>query len=163
MSGTTVALPHEILEPKSAADLARAISLLSEGLLTPQEFAATSGVDVSDISLYLTNSIVLAEVQKCTIKLRTSGEAARLEAARHAREAVNVAADIMRDPDMHASSRLNAATFIAKVSGTERPRSDSNDAGERHTITINIGNNQPPLFVDSGIRTFTPDDSGDTQ
>ena len=50
---------------------------------------------------------------------------------------------------MHASNRLNAATLIAKVSGTERPPADAARANEKHTITINIGGERPPIVIEA--------------
>ena len=137
--------------------LIRAIALLSEELIEPHEFTAlTCGVNVASVPTVLRHPAMLAEVQKAALQLRTSGEVARLEAARHAREAVQIAASIMRDPDMLASNRLNAATFIAKASGTERPPTDAGRANERHTITINIGGDRPPIIVESGDSNSVP-------
>lgn len=101
------------------------------------------------IAVLLQSEPMLDAVRRATTELRVSGESARLEAARHAREAVQVAASIMRDPEMLASNRLNAATFIAKVSGTERPPVDAGRAAEKHTITINIGGDRPRIIVES--------------
>lgn len=128
---------------------ARAIALLSEGLIEPYELVALTGITEDTIPALLQSDVMLDEVRRATTELRVSGEAARLEAARHAREAVQVAATIMRDPEMLASNRLNAATFIAKVSGTERPPADAGRANEKHTITINIGGDRPPIVVKS--------------
>lgn len=128
---------------------ARAIALLSEGLIEPYELAALTGLTEDTIPALLQSDAMLDEVRRATTDLRVSGESTRLEAARHAREAVQVAASIMRDPEMLASNRLNAATFIAKVSGTERPPADAGRANEKHTITINIGGDRPPIVVKS--------------
>jgi hypothetical protein len=132
-----------------APDVAHAIALLSEGLLSESEFRAISGVEVRDVPQRLADIATLVQVQRASLRLRNSGTLARLEAARHAREAVNVAAGIMRDPDMHPSTRLNAATFIAKASGTERPPLDSDQSRERHTVVINIGGDRPPVVISS--------------
>ena len=134
---------------KSGPKTAHAIALLSEGLIEPFELMALCGVEENMIPAILQSALMLNEVRRATTQLRVSGEAARLEAARHAREAVQVAASIMRDPEMLASNRLNAATFIAKVSGTERPAVDDDRTTERHSITINIGGDRPPIVVDS--------------
>jgi hypothetical protein len=134
---------------KSRHKAAHAIALLSEGLIEPYELMALCGIEENMIPTLLQSECMLAEVRRATTDLRVSGEAARLEAARCAREAVQVAASIMRDPEMLASNRLNAATFIAKVSGTERPPVDAGRAAEKHTITINIGGDRPPIIVQS--------------
>jgi hypothetical protein len=136
-------------EHKSRHKAARAIALLSEGLIEPYELMALGGIEESMIAVLLQSEPMLDEVRRATTELRVSGESARLEAARLAREAVQVAASIMRDPEMLASNRLNAATFIAKVSGTERPPIDAGRAAEKHTITINIGEDRPPIVVES--------------
>jgi hypothetical protein len=80
------------------------------------------------------------------MQMRNAGALARLEAARHAREAVQIAAQIMHDSDAHVSNRLNAATFIAKVSGTERA-APADEPSERFTITIHLGDN-PPVIIE---------------
>jgi hypothetical protein len=133
--------------PRDQAVVMRAIALLSEGLLSEAEFTAITGIQAPDLMIQLSDPLVLAGVQKAAIELRESGVLARLEAARHAREAVRIAAGIMRDPDVHPTARLNAATFVAKVSGTERPPSDSRDAQDRHSIVINIGEGRPPIVI----------------
>lgn len=104
---------------------------------------------MQDVPQRLTDAATLVGVQKAALQLRNSGALARLEAARHAREAVNIAAGIMRDADMHPATRLNAATFIAKASGTERPPQDANQGGERHTVVINIGADRAPVVISS--------------
>jgi hypothetical protein len=142
---STVVGTHE--RPRDQAVVMRAIALLSEGLLSEAEFTALTGIQVPDLMIQLADPLVLAGVQRAAIELRESGVIARLEAARHAREAVRIAADIMRDPDVHPTARLNAATFVAKVSGTERPASDSRDAQERHSIVINIGEGRPAIVI----------------
>jgi hypothetical protein len=134
-------------EAPSQSDVSRAIALLSEGLLTPGEFKASTSLGVQDVPRLLTDPAVLAEVQRHLLGFRHSGSLARLEAVRHAREAVRVAIEIMRDQGMHPSSRLNAATFVAKSAGTERPIEETGDSRERHRIIINIGG-KPPLIVE---------------
>lgn len=135
----------------AAADFARAVALLSEGLLNEAEFRAVTRVEVQDVPQRLTDAATLVAVQKASLRLRNSGALARLEAARHARDAVSIAAGIMRDTDLHPSTRLNAATFVAKASGTERPPAEAGQATERHTVVINIGGDRPPVVI-SGER-----------
>jgi len=147
----TTMLPAPVTDEhyKSRHKTARAIALLSEGLIEPYELTALGGIEENMIPALLRSALMLDEVRRATTELRVSGESARLEAARHAREAVQVAASIMRDPEMLASNRLNAATFIAKVSGTERPPVDAGRTSEKHTITINIGGDRPPIVVEA--------------
>lgn len=130
----------------SEQDITRAITLLLEGLLTESEFTALTGIDAQTVAQRLAITATLAEVQRTAMQMRNSGALARLEAAGHAREAVQVAAQIMRDPEAHVSNRLNAATFIAKVSGTERA-APADEPHEKFTITINLGD-QPPVMVE---------------
>lgn len=141
--------PGKAADVESAEEFARAVALLSEGLLNEPEFRAVAGVEVQDVPQRLTDAITLAAVQRASLQLRNSGTLARLEAARHARDAVSIAAGIMRDTDLHPSTRLNAATFVAKASGTERPLADAGQAAERHTVVINIGGDRPPVVISS--------------
>lgn len=131
------------------ADFARAVALLSEGLLNEAEFRAVTNVEIQDVPQRLTDAATLVAVQKASLRLRNSGALARLEAARHARDAVSIAAGIMRDTELHPSTRLNAATFVAKASGTERPPAEAGQAAERHTVVINIGGDRPPVIISS--------------
>lgn len=133
----------------SAEEFARAVALVSEGLLNEPEFRAVTGVDVQDVPQRLTDAITLVAVQRASLQLRNSGALARLEAARHARDAVSIAAGMMRDTDLHPSTRLNAATFVAKASGTERPPAEAGKTPERHTVVINIGGDRPPVVISS--------------
>jgi hypothetical protein len=124
--------------------------LLSDGLLTPEEFEADTALPVAQVPGLLDDPAVLAEVRRLRQVLRASGSLARLEAINHAREAVKIAALIMRDQEMHPSNRLNAATFIARAAGTERPAHESADP--RHgkvKITINIGGEKSPLIIEA--------------
>ena len=103
------------------SSLAQAVALMSEGLLTSTEFLATSGTHATAVPGLLQDPEFLNAVRVATVQLRVTGALARLEAARHAREAVQVAAAIMNDAEMHASQRLSAAGFIAKAAGTDTP------------------------------------------
>jgi hypothetical protein len=147
-SQTTIAA--ECTDPAPPAmserDFTRAIALMLEGLVTESEFTALTGFDAQTVAQRLANTAALAEVQRTAMQMRNSGALARLEAARHARDAVQVAAQIMQDPEAHVSNRLNAATFIAKVSGTERA-APVDEPHEKFTITINLGD-QPPVIVE---------------
>ena len=136
------------IKTASDEDIARAIALLSEGLLTQAEFHAMTGIDPERMPDYLTDSARLSAVQRASLQLRNSGAVARLEALRHSREAVQVAAQIMRDSEMHAPSRLSAATFIAKVAGTERPNIEQQQPAERRSITINFGGRTSPVVIE---------------
>jgi hypothetical protein len=136
------------IKSASDEDIARAIALLSEGLLTRAEFHALTGIDPERVPQYLADSRKLAAVQRTSMQLRNSGAVARLEALRHSREAVQIAAQIMRDSEMHAPSRLSAATFIAKVAGTERPAIDQQQPAERRSITINFGGRTSPVVIE---------------
>jgi transcription initiation factor TFIID subunit TAF12 len=133
----------------SANDLARAIALVTAGLITDVQFLAVTGRTIDHIDSILSTQGMLIRVQRSMLTLQNSGALARLEAARHAREAVEIAASIMRDSDNHPSTRLNAATFVAKASGTQRPPTDAIDSRERHTITINVGDGRRPIVVTS--------------
>jgi hypothetical protein len=116
---------------------------LSEGLLSNDEFHAVTGLDSQRLAQHMADPLMPAAVQRAMLKLRNSGGAARLEALRHARDAVTVAAGIMHDDDMHPSTRLGAAGFISKVAGTERPAPELSQPGEHHTIIIRIGDREP--------------------
>jgi hypothetical protein len=132
----------------SEAEIAHAIALLSEGLISNEEFHALTGMDSQRVAQHMADPLMLTAVQRTILKLRNSGAIARLEALRHARGAVEVAADIMGDTEMHPSTRLNAAAFLSKVAGTERPAPELSQPSERHTITINISG-RPPLIISS--------------
>ena len=154
----TVAAP----KPPTDAEIAHAISLLSEGLISNDEFHALTGMDSQRVAQHMADPLMLTAVQRAILKLRNSGAIARLEALRHARAAVEVAADIMGDTEMHPSTRLNAATFISKVSGTERPAPDLSQPSERHTITILIGDKDPiTISSEPAQPALTPVEEGD--
>jgi hypothetical protein len=148
------------IKTASDEDIARAIALLSEGLLTQAEFHAMTGINPERMPDYLTDSARLSAVQRASLQLRNSGAVARLEALRHSREAVQVAAQIMRDSEMHAPSRLSAATFIAKVAGTERPAIELQQPAERRSITINFGGRTSPVVIEGDCApiTFPPEE-----
>jgi hypothetical protein len=129
----------------SERDITRAIALLLEGLLTESEFTALTGIDAQTVAQRLANAAALAEVQRTAMQMRNSGALARLEAARHARDAVQIAAQIMQDSESHASNRLNAATFIAKIAGTERA-TPPEQRQEPFTVRI-ILSDKPPVII----------------
>jgi len=128
----------------------RAIVLLADGLLTPEEFEAETALPIDKVPGLLDEPAVLAEVRRQRQELRTSGSLVRLEAIQHAREAVKVAAQIMGNEDLHPSNRLNAANFIAKAAGTERPAHEWVDPQHgKVKITINIGGDKRPLIIEA--------------
>lgn len=146
--------------PVSDRDSARAIALLMEGLLTEKEFGALTGIAPQDLPQLLADSARLAEVQRVAMELRDSGALARLEALRHSRDAVSIAAEIMRDSEMHASTRLNAAAYVAKVAGTERAPVNQ-AAPQRISIRINFQVPGDPsgkgrVVVDGTVRPVPP-------
>jgi hypothetical protein len=122
----------------SDPQLAQLVALLTEELITDQEIVAFSGRQLDEIEHWMGDAANLAEVQRATLELRNSGRAARLEAARHAREAVQVAVGIMRNDELHPSPRMAAAEYVAKVAGTMRPAADQGAQNDRIRITINI-------------------------
>jgi hypothetical protein len=147
-----VAPASSAIKTASDEDIAHASALLSEGLLTPVEFQALTGMDAHSVPQYLADPARLVSVQRTCLQLRNSGAIARLEALRHAREAVTIAADIMRDSEMHPSTRLNAATFVAKASGTEKPAEQAVEARGRFTLTIIRGNKEPLVISTDSVQ-----------
>jgi hypothetical protein len=149
------AATEAIADAGIGSDLIRVIALLMEGLLSEKEFSALTGVEPGSLSILLADAAKLAEVQRAGLKLRNSGSLARLEAARNAREAIEIAAQIMRDAEMHASTRLNAAAFIAKVSGVDRPADDAHSAREQFRVVIHFSGHDPQVV---GAATVDADD-----
>ena len=146
---------NDLLPPRIDADpdsspqtVARAIALLSEGLIEPHELKALANIDPADIPTLLSSENVLVEVRRATLQLRISGDGARLDAARHARAAVQVAADLMRDAELHASVRLAAAESIHKTAGTHKPKTDAMPQ-ERFRVIIHLGEGEPPIVIRS--------------
>jgi hypothetical protein len=143
----------------SERDITRAIALLLEGLLTESEFTALTGIDAQTVWQRLANTAALDQVQRTAMQMRNSGALARLEAARHARAAVEVAAEIMADTDMHPGHRISAATFIARAAGTERPEVDERKSAESFTVTIHLGDGVPPLVIGGGEPATADEDN----
>jgi hypothetical protein len=92
-------------EPRTSQTIAHAIALLSEGLIEAHELPALAHVEAATVPDLLKSPDLLAAVQKATLLLRTSGEAARLEAARHARDAVTERVNHFETP-----GRMNLAS-----------------------------------------------------
>jgi hypothetical protein len=130
----------------SLQTVARGIALFSEGLIEPHELLALANIDSNDIPNLLTSAKLLAAVRRATLQLKVTGDGAHLEAARHAREAVQIAADLMRNADLHASTRLAAVESIHKAAGTHRPKTDS-IAQEGFRVIINLGDGRPPVVI----------------
>jgi hypothetical protein len=138
----------------SRQTVASAIALLSEGLIEPHELKALANIDSADIPTLLSSANMLAEVRRATLQLRISGDGARLDAARHARAAVQVAADLMLDAELHASVRLAAAESIHKTAGTHKPKTDSIPQ-ERFRVIIHLGGGGPPIVIGSSTAAET--------
>lgn len=136
---STTPVPPGAAAPISDLDCARAMALLMEGLLTEKEFGALTGIAPQDLPQLLTDSAKLAEVQRMSMELRNKGALDRLEALRHSRDGVIAAAAIMRDPEMSAGMRLNAAAFISKIAGTDRAPADEKGKPANVKISINFG------------------------
>jgi hypothetical protein len=135
--------------------VARGIALYSEGLMEPHELLALVDVDVNDIPALLRSDKLLAAVRRATVQLKVSGDGARLEAARHAREAVTIAADLMRNPELHASTRLAAAESIHKVAGTHKAKADQTPQ-EGFRVIIHLGEGRPPVVISGENSTDPP-------
>lgn len=136
----------------SEHDAIRAVAMLIEDLISDDQFQAISGIDAIEVPELLADPVRTAQVERARLAMQNSGALARLEAARHAREAVAIAAQIMRDSEMHASTRLNAATFIAKVSGTERPAAEHSNSNSAFVVRILLGDDKPPIVIGGAPR-----------
>jgi hypothetical protein len=118
--------------------VAHAVVLAIEGLVTDAQFMALTGQHVSEIEALLAEPEMLSRVQKLSLELQNKGALARLEALKHSRDAVLVAAKIMNDDELHPSPRLAAADYVAKVAGTMKAPALDGASRERVKITINI-------------------------
>jgi hypothetical protein len=134
----TSSLPAAPAAAPTPDAIAHAVVLAIEGLVTDAQFVALTGQPVSEITALLADPEMLSRVQKLSLELQNKGALARLEAVRAAREAVQVATQIMRNDELHPSPRLNAAEYVAKVAGTMRPAADQGAQTDRVRITINI-------------------------
>jgi len=150
MAVPVVPAPPGALTAATERDTARAVALLVEGLLTEKEFGALTGIAPQDLPQLLADTTKLAEIQRISVELRNAGTLARLEALGCAREAVTVAAEIMRNSEMHPATRLNAATYISKVAGTERAVADDRSKATQVSIRINLGSEPEDRLVIEG-------------
>ena len=67
MTTNTTAAAYAATKPASDEDIARAIALLSEGLLTRAEFHALTGIDPKRVPHYLADSRKLAAVLRSSL------------------------------------------------------------------------------------------------
>jgi hypothetical protein len=149
---TSVDVPTATLElsPESTSEtVAHAVVLAIEGLISDAQFLALTGQPVSQIAALLTNSEMLYRVQELSLELQNRGTLARLEALRHVRAAVQITASILHNEDLHPGQRLAAAAELHRVAGTARPSVEGSE--ERHTIIINLGNDQPIVISNSAV------------
>jgi hypothetical protein len=119
-------------------ELAHAVVLVVEGFVTEAQFSALTGQTLEEINGLLADPKTLARVQRLSLQLRNSGALARLEAAKHARPAVQIAAAILQNEDIHPGQRLAAAEQIHRIAGTSRPSAEK-DQAERIRINIFLG------------------------
>jgi hypothetical protein len=131
--------------PTVPANRAQWLALFSEELIDEREFQAHVGQTVAEATEGLTEESA-AEVQREIVRLRASGGLARLEAARVAREAVQIAAQIMRDPELHPTPRLAAMDQIHRVAGTSKPQPEKEGSADRIRITINVPGADPTII-----------------
>lgn len=125
-------------EAATPDELAHAIVLVVEGIATEAQFSALTGRAVGDIHALLADSQMLARVQRLSLQLKNTGALARLEAAKHVRPAVQIAAAILHNEDVHAGQRLAAAEQIHRIAGTARPPA-ARENSERVRINIYLG------------------------
>jgi len=123
----------------SELEIARVIALYSEELLDERQVQMLSGLNPSEIPLWMADPGRVEAVHRATLEMQNSGALARLEACRHARDMVKIAAGIARNEDIHASTRLAGATFVAKAAGTEKPPEADQRAPASIKISINFG------------------------
>lgn len=139
------ALPMPAAPAPTEADVARAVVLLSEGMLSDEQFQALAGFARPDISAWLTEPGRIGALHRTELELKTSGALARMRAAHASDEAIQLAADIMRNPDLHPSPRLDAIKTVLKAGGAEQPREHNQRQAASVTIRINFRSpNDPP-------------------
>jgi hypothetical protein len=147
---TLPALPRgdfAVATAPSEQEIAHAAALFLDDLLDADQLHAVTGLDAAALGAWMGIPGRTAEVRRARLTLQNGGKLARLEALRHAREAVSIAAGIMSDSDMAAGMRLNAATYIAKVAGTEKGPTESERAPQQVRVVINLGPTQEPREV----------------
>ena len=128
---------------------AHAVVLAIEGLITDAQFMALTGQSASEITALLANPEMLLRVQELSLELQNKGTLARLEALRHVRAAVQVTASILHNEEFHPGQRLAAAAELHRVAGTSKPPAE--EAAERHTIVINLGNERPIVIAGPSV------------
>ena len=128
----------------SDADVARAVVLLSEGMLSDEQFQALAGFERQDISAWLTEPGRISALHRTELELRTSGALARMRAAHASDEAIQLAANIMRNPDLHPSPRLDAIKTVLKAGGAEQPRERDQRQAQNITIRVNFRSPSDP-------------------
>jgi hypothetical protein len=133
-------------------ELAHAVVLVIEGIASDSQFAALTGRPVSDITGLLADATMLARIQRRSLELQNSGALARLEALRHTRSAVQVAASILDDADIYPGQRLAAAEQIHRVAGTSKLAAGRDSPQETVKIVINVPGESAPLVIEALAR-----------
>lgn len=139
--------PSVVAAETAAQELVRELVLLIERLSTVEQFQALTGIDPLDVPQLLTDPMWMARLERIKREMETNGELARLYAAKRARRVIEFADEVMRDEEVHPSTRLNAGQTILRAAGAERPPAEAGQIREHHTVIINIGGNRAPLVV----------------
>lgn len=134
--------PAEAAAP-SEHDIIRVIALYSGALLDERQVEMLSGLDANDIPRWVAAPGRIEAVHRATLELQNSGALARLEASRHARDMVKIAAEIAKNEENHVSARLAGATFVARAAGTEKPAESEQRVPQHVVIRINLAGNHP--------------------
>ncbi len=82
--------------------------------------------------------------------MSTDPKTFRATAAKHAGRALIVAAEIMDDPELSPSVRLEAGKWLTKVADLE-PKPEPQGGGQPFSIVINFGDYVPRFSVKADI------------
>lgn len=122
----------------SETEIARAVVLLSEGLLTDEQFSSLAGFARQDVSEWLMQPGRIDALHRIEIELTSSGALARIRAAHASDEAIRVAIEIMRDENLSPTPKLDAARTVLRAGGAEKPAERDERPLQNVRININL-------------------------
>ncbi len=122
----------------SETEIARAVVLLSEGLLTDDQFGSLAGFAREGVSAWLTQPGRIHALHRVEVELRSSGALARIRGAHASDEAIQVALEIMRDENLSPTPKLDAVKTVLRAGGAERPVEKDERPVQSVRININL-------------------------
>lgn len=127
---------------------ARAALEIAEGTRSPAEVLDSYGYTESQAQWLMEHKPFIAQIKRYRADLQANGYTFRSKAGFLAEQHLETVNSLVRDPDTPPHVRLDAVKFLAAMGGVA-PKPEAAAAGEKFSLTINMGAGSAPLTIEN--------------